>query len=90
MGHSLTACNACKIQNGSQGAPKWPTGSRKVFGRSGQLSLNMRKGRNRGEKKTVKKREKNDELRHCQQSTVQMPTDWNAARLCLYNMILYQ
>ena len=56
MGHSLTACNACKIQNGRQGAPKWPTGSRKVFGRSGQLLLNMRKGRDRGEKNGEKKR----------------------------------
>ena len=39
---------ACKIQNGRQWAPKWPTGSEKVstprrrlvFGHSKQLSLN--------------------------------------------------
>ena len=26
-GHSLTPCNALKIQNGHQGTPKWPTES---------------------------------------------------------------
>ena len=29
LAHRLQGCTACKIQNGRQGAPKWPTGSGK-------------------------------------------------------------
>ena len=58
------------IQNGRQRAPKWPTGSGKVFGHSGQLSLNkffdpstpsMRKGRDGGKKQEKKTGQKTGE-----------------------------
>ena len=59
LANRLQRRTACKIQNGRQGAPKWPPGVWKgvypwVFGRSKQLSQNkffdpytpsMRKGR---------------------------------------------
>ena len=56
LANHLQRRTPCKIQNGRQGAPKWPPGSGKVFGRSKQLSQNkffdpstpsMRKGLNR-------------------------------------------
>ena len=31
LAHRLQCRTACKIQNGCQGAPKWPTGSGKVY-----------------------------------------------------------
>ena len=44
LGRSLTTCNACKIQNGRQGAPKWRIGLEIClpldFGCSKQLSRN--------------------------------------------------
>ena len=60
LSHPLQRFTVCKIQNGRQGAAKWPTGRYK------QLSLNkffdpstpsMRKGRD-GEKKTGEKEKK--------------------------------
>ena len=69
LAHRLQRRTACKIQNGRQGAPKWPTGSGlvypKVFGRSKQLSQNkffdsstpsMRKGRDGGKENGKKKK----------------------------------
>ena len=64
--HRLQHPTAFKIQNGHQGAPKWPTGSEKIFGCSCQLLLNKlfdlstpsrrkvgnreKRGKNRGKK----------------------------------------
>ena len=39
-GHSLTACNACKIINGHQANRVWKSVYSYVFGHSKQLSLN--------------------------------------------------
>ena len=62
-GAELNPIHVCKIQNGRQGAPKWPTGSGKL---SKQLLLNklfdpstpsMRKG-NSGENGEQRRKEK--------------------------------
>ena len=69
LAHRLQRRTAFKIPNGRQGAPKWPTGSGKVFGHSKQLSLNkffetvtpsMKKGRD-GVGKNRGKKEKTDD-----------------------------
>ena len=56
LAHRLQRRTACKIQNGRQGAQKWPTGSGKFLDPS---TPSMRKVDD-GEKKKVEKKEKRE------------------------------